>query len=64
MKLYRLYIFAAIVCTGLFGTGCSDWLDYTPEDKQTYDKQFSTEEGFHNAVNRSEEHTSELQSPR
>ena len=51
MKLYRLYIFAAIVCTGLFGTGCSDWLDYTPEDKQTYDKQFSTEEGFHNAVN-------------
>lgn len=51
MKLHRLYIYAAVVCTGLFGTGCSDWLDYTPEDKQTYDKQFSTEEGFHNAVN-------------
>lgn len=51
MKLHRLYIYAAVVCAGLFGTGCSDWLDYTPEDKQTYDKQFSTEEGFHNAVN-------------
>ena len=52
MKLfYRLFISAAIVCSGLFSTGCSDWLDYTPEDKQTYDKQFSTEEGFHNAVN-------------
>lgn len=51
MKLYKFYISAAMVCMGLAGTGCSDWLDYTPQDKQTYDKQFSTEEGFHNAVN-------------
>ena len=51
MKLYKFIISAAICCMGTLATGCSDWLDYTPTDKQTYDKQFSNEESFHNAVN-------------
>lgn len=51
MKLYKFIISAAVCCMGTLATGCSDWLDYTPTDKQTYDKQFSTEESFHNAVN-------------
>lgn len=51
MKLSKFIISAAVCCMGMLATGCSDWLDYTPTDKQTYDKQFSTEESFHNAVN-------------
>lgn len=47
MKLYRLFI-VALACSLL--TGCSDWLDYTPKDKQTYEQQFGTKAGFRNAV--------------
>lgn len=36
---------------GLTTTGCSDWLDYTPADKQTYEVQFSTPAGFYTSVN-------------
>lgn len=36
---------------GLTTTGCSDWLDYTPADKQTFEVQFSTPDGFYNSVN-------------
>ena len=31
--------------------GCSDWLDYTPKDKQIENQQFSSREGFYDAVN-------------
>lgn len=47
MKLYKLGI-VALAC--LFLAGCSDWLDYTPKDKQTYEQQFGTKAGFRNAV--------------
>ena len=47
MKLYRLFI-VALACSLL--AGCSDWLDYTPKDKQTYEQQFGTKAGFRNAV--------------
>lgn len=52
MKLYKSFIKAAVVVvTGVMATACSDWLDYTPKDKQTYNQQFSTVVGFRNAVN-------------
>ena len=47
MKIYRLFI-VALACS--FLASCSDWLDYTPKDKQTYEQQFGTKAGFHNAV--------------
>ena len=47
MKLYKLFI-AVMACSIM--TSCSDWLDYTPKDKQTYDQQFGTKAGFRNAV--------------
>lgn len=47
MKLYKLFI-AVMACSIL--AGCSDWLDYTPKDKQTYEQQFGTKAGFRNAV--------------
>lgn len=51
MKLKR-YILAAFIATaGLLAAGCSDWLDYTPKDKQSYEQQFNTIAGFHSAVN-------------
>lgn len=31
--------------------GCSDWLDYTPKDKQTDTQLFSTRDGFYEAIN-------------
>lgn len=47
MKLYRLFV-VALTCSLL--VSCSDWLDYTPKDKQTYEQQFGTKAGFRNAV--------------
>ena len=47
MKLYKLFI-AVMACSIL--ASCSDWLDYTPKDKQTYEQQFGTKAGFRNAV--------------
>lgn len=51
MKLYKIYSAVALLALGLASTGCSDWLDYTPKDKQTYDQHFSTPDGFHTTVN-------------
>lgn len=52
MKLYKSFIKAAVVVvTGAMVTACSDWLDYTPKDKQTYNQQFSSVKGFHSALN-------------
>lgn len=51
MKLNSL-ISAALACMmAVMSAGCSDWLDYTPKDKQSYEQQFSTVGGFHSAVN-------------
>lgn len=51
MKLYQSIITVVVCCSGWIVSGCSDWLDYTPKDKQTYEQQFSTSAGFYNAVN-------------
>lgn len=51
MKLYQSIIAVVVCCSGWIMSGCSDWLDYTPKDKQTYEQQFSTSAGFYNAVN-------------
>lgn len=51
MKTFKHITAISIICAGLFTTACSDWLDYTPADKQTFDQQFSTADGFHTSVN-------------
>lgn len=51
MKLHKSIIIAVICFLGWGISGCSDWLDYTPKDKQTYEQQFSSSPGFYNAVN-------------
>lgn len=51
MKLYKSLATAAVVTLGLSVAGCSDWLDYTPKDKQLYEQQFATADGFHTTVN-------------
>ncbi len=51
MKLYKYLTIAASLAFGSAMTGCSDWLDYTPKDKQSYEQIFSTETGFHTTVN-------------
>ena len=51
MKLKKyLYTLVALCMMGAF-TGCSDWLDYTPKDKETEDQTFSSKQGFYTAVN-------------
>ena len=51
MKLKKyLYVLVAFCAMGTF-TGCSDWLDYTPKDKETEDQTFSSKQGFYTAVN-------------
>ena len=49
--LYKSITAAALLAFGLAATGGSDWLDYTPKDKQTYDEQFNNRTGFHTTVN-------------
>ncbi len=51
MKRNQLKIWAFVFGIALTLSSCSDWLDYTPKDKQTAQQQFSTREGFYNAVN-------------
>lgn len=51
MKLHISILAAAVGCFGLMTTACSDWLDHTPADKQTYEMQFSTPAGFYTSVN-------------
>ena len=51
MKLYKSITAAALLAFGIASTGCSDWLDYTQKDKQTYDEQFNNRTGFHTTVN-------------
>ena len=51
MKLYKSITVATVAVLGMVVSGCSDWLDYEPKDKQTFDQQFSSQTGFHNTVN-------------
>lgn len=51
MKIYKTIAYAFVTLAGAAMASCSDWLDYTPKDKQTYDQQFSTISGFRSAVN-------------
>ena len=51
MKLYKTLTLATAIGFATAMSGCSDWLDYTPKDKQLYEQQFSTAEGFHTTVN-------------
>ncbi len=51
MKQYKLISLTIVWGLGSLLMGCSDWLDYTPKDKQTYEQQFGTKAGFHNAIN-------------
>lgn len=51
MKLHKIFAVASCSLLLTVATGCNDWLDYTPKDKQTIDQQFSSPEGFHNVVN-------------
>lgn len=50
MKLYKSIV-VALSCCACTISSCSDWLDYTPKDKQAFEQQFSTRAGFYNAVN-------------
>lgn len=51
MKLQK-YIYTLLILgiTGIFSS-CSDWLDYSPKDKETEDQTFSSKKGFYTAVN-------------
>lgn len=52
MKIFKSIIAAAaVIGLGAVNTSCSDWLDYSPKDKQTYDQQFATQAGFHSTAN-------------
>lgn len=50
MKLNKYIITLSVaLCTML--SGCTDWLDTQPNDKQSEEQQFSTKDGFYSAVN-------------
>ena len=51
MKLKKYLYTLIVLCTMGTFTGCSDWLDYTPKDKETEDQTFSSKQGFYTAVN-------------
>ena len=42
MKLKKYLYTLIVLCTMGAFTGCSDWLDYTPKDKETEDQTFSS----------------------
>ena len=46
---FKIFILSVLLIS--FLTGCSDWLDYQPKDKQSEKQQFSTKEGFYATVN-------------
>lgn len=51
MKRYKsIYVSLLLCLTTLFGS-CSDWLDYTPKDRETEEQTFGTRQGFYTAVN-------------
>lgn len=51
MKLKHTIYIPILLCMIAVFSSCSDWLDYTPKDKQTEEQIFSTRQGFYTAVN-------------
>ena len=51
MKLKRTIYTALAAATLLMMGSCSDWLNYTPKDKQSEEQQFATKSGMYAAVN-------------
>ena len=51
MKLKRTIYTALAAATLLLMGSCSDWLNYTPKDKQSEEQQFATKSGIYAAVN-------------
>ena len=52
MKLkHHMLIAAWLLFLSAIATGCSDWLDYQPKDKQSEEQIFATKEGFYTTVN-------------
>lgn len=51
MKIYKVLLLNIVCGACLMLSSCSDWLDYTPKDKQTAEQQFNTRDGFFSAVN-------------
>lgn len=49
-KKLNVIIFSLALCC-MFLCGCTDWLDYKPNDKQSEEQQFSSKDGFYAAVN-------------
>jgi len=50
LKKYILSLFVASCALTTF-SGCTDWLDEQPNDKQSEEQQFATKPGFYAAVN-------------
>ena len=50
MKLNKYVITLSVVLCGLL-SGCTDWLDTQPNDKQSEEQQFSTKDVYYAAVN-------------
>lgn len=50
MKLNKYIITLSVALCAML-SGCTDWLDTQPNDKQSEEQQFSTKDGFYSAVN-------------
>lgn len=48
---FKIYLYMLPVLLLGMASSCSDWLDYTPKDKETEEQTFSTRQGFYTAVN-------------
>lgn len=51
MKYYKYIFLSLLICVAGLFTACSDWLDYSPKDKETEEQTFGTRQGFYTAVN-------------
>lgn len=51
MKLKQYILLLSVLLAGHLLTGCTDWLDTQPQDKQSEEQQFANKEGFRAAVN-------------
>lgn len=51
MKIRHILLSTVVLFIVHFLCGCTDWLDYQPNDKQSEEQQFATKEGFYATVN-------------
>lgn len=51
MKIKNIISAISVTVALAMTMSCSDWLDYTPNDKTSADQQFSSRDGFYSAVN-------------